>query len=267
MIKDIEAAVHDIRKSKPVILNLTNYVTMDFIANSLLALGASPIMSVCKSELEELVLMCSAINLNIGTLDSDFLKKCDFIADIANKYNKPIVLDPVGSGATKIRTRISKTLLNKVSIVCGNASEIIALAGVKNSTRGVDSVSTVEEAEDIATELAYTNQCTVVVSGAVDFITDGVTQAHIPFGSRIMPLVTGMGCTLTAIIAAFRAVVKHSFKGSLIGANYVSLCGEMTAKTFSHPGSFRTHFIDNLYAADFDYMADSYNKCITFTKS
>lgn len=252
MIEKIEGAVHCLRERKPVILNLTNVVTMDFMANCLLALGAAPIMSVFQSEMEELVALCSAININIGTLDQSFIERTEAILALAQKYHKPIVFDPVGAGATQIRTAISQKLLPHAAIIRGNASEIIALGGAVSRTKGVESVHSTDDAKQVALDLALQYKSTVMVSGPVDFITDGgARQLQVPYGTSLMSLVTGMGCALTAVIAAFRAVNDDSFEAGTIAAHYFAICGEQAAKNTPHPGTFRMHFIDRLHAADY----------------
>lgn len=252
MIEGIEENIINLRKNKPLILNLTNYVTMDFMANALLAIGAAPIMSTCQEELEELVAMAMAININIGTLDNAFIEKSLMAAELAQKYQKPLILDPVGAGATRIRTKTARDLIPFATIVRGNASEIIALSGISSNTKGVESVNTTDDAKNAAIALANFHQCTIVVSGAIDFITDKTSTTEVAYGSELMPLVTGMGCAMTAIISAFRAVVNDSFEASNLATHYFNLCGELTALNDRHPASFQAHFIDHLHAADFD---------------
>lgn len=258
MIERIEIALKSLRIAKPLVLNLTNYVTMDFMANSLLAIGAAPIMTVCNEELEELIQIASCININIGTLDTVFIERCELAATLAHQYHKPFVLDPVGAGASKIRTKTARYLMTQASIVKGNASEIMALAKTDNKTLGVESTNTTDEAKASALSLSRMNGSTFVVSGPVDFITDGTRKAEISYGSSLMPLVTGMGCTLSAVISAFRGVESDDFEASVLATHYFTLCGELTAKTTKNPSSFCTNFIDNLHAADFKKLREIY---------
>ena len=203
MIDKIETTLTTLRSSKPLVLNLTNYVTMDFMADSLLALGAAPIMTVCKEELEELIQIASCLNINIGTLDSLFIESCNFAANYAHKFKKPIVLDPVGAGASKSRTETARHLMAHTSIIKGNSSEIMALAKINKKTRGVDSTNTTQEAEESAFDLANSYGATIVVSGSIDFITNGKKEGKVPYGSSLMSYVTGMGCILSAVISPF----------------------------------------------------------------
>jgi len=254
MLTNLEHALTLLRRQKPLVLCLTNQVTMDFMANCLLSLGAAPVMTQDAEELEELIFISQAININIGTLDHAFLERAKHALTQTNTLAKPIILDPVGAGATRLRTRAAKTLANGADIIRGNASEIMALVDNAHQTLGVESTHNVSDAKQSARTLANQHQCTVVVSGAEDFITDGSKDHALTFGSPLMPLVTGMGCALTAVIAAFRAVISSPYEAACIGTNYFSLCGSLAAKKGDKPGSFRTLFIDELYTADIQAM-------------
>lgn len=250
MLYDIEQALIALRKKKPLILCLTNHVTMDFMANCLLSIGAAPIMSEDQRELDELVLMSHAISINMGTLDHVFIERATTAAQLATQHQKPVILDPVGAGATHLRTVSSRSLLVTCDIVRGNASEIMALTEDVNETLGVESTHSVSHVTHSATALAKNHHCTVVVSGEQDFITDGQQENYLTVGSPLMPLVTGMGCTLTAVIAAFRAVVSDAYTAAYLATAYFGLCGGLAASKTDKPGSFRTGFIDELYATD-----------------
>ena len=260
MITQIAKTMTLLVKTKPLVLNLTNYVTMDFMANSLLAIGAAPIMSRNEDELEELIKISSSININIGTLSSSSIKRCFKAVTLAKKYKKAIVLDPVGSGASFIRTKTAQSLMKHADIVRGNASEIISLQEHTGKTLGVESTHTTKEAIATARELSRKHGFVAVVSGPVDFITDGKREAELPFGSSLMPAVTGMGCALTAVIAAFRGVEADSFESAKLATAYFGLCGQLADKKLVGPGTFRTNFIDTLYAADFEKMRKIYVK-------
>lgn len=250
MLDKITSAITDIKNTKPLILCLTNVVTMDFMANSLLALGAAPIMSCEEKELEELIKISHAINLNIGTLESDFIRRCRVAAEIAKYQKKPIILDPVGAGASLIRTQSAQELMHFANVIRGNASEIMALIDTQISTAGVESTCTTTVAKHSANQLASTHNSTVVVSGEEDYITNGHQQESLMFGSSIMPMITGMGCTLTAVIAAFCAVRSDAFEAATLATAYFGICGNLTERKTKLPGSFRTTFIDTLHNAN-----------------
>lgn len=247
MIEAIQCLRNTIRKNKPVILNITNYVTMDLMANGLLALGAAPLMSACDEELEALVQISHAVNLNIGTLDEAFIKRCEQVAKLAQHYHKPAIFDPVGAGASPIRTKTAKALLPYVDIIRGNSSEIMSLIDQDIRTLGVESAHTSMQAKAAACTLAKKYQITVVVSGQIDYVTDGAQEIMLNHGSAVMPLVTGMGCLLTAVIAAFRAVNPDSFQAASMATAYYGLCGSAAEKKAGRPGTFRSAFIDALY--------------------
>lgn len=254
MLEQIQSALTTIRQQKPLILNLTNYVTMDLMANSLLTIGAAPIMSVCDEELEELIKISNAINLNIGTLDEKFIIRCQRALTLTKQYNKPVIFDPVGAGATTIRTKTARDILPHANIVRGNASEIMALMDNAIKTHGVEAKNSTNQSIDAAHRLTQQHPLTVVVSGEIDFIVNHNKTSSLTFGSSLMSSITGMGCTLTAVIAAFHAVIADAFIAAELATTYFGLCGNLAAAKTDKPGSFRTMFIDELYAADFAAM-------------
>lgn len=247
MFQQIEEVLGQLKKTKPLILNLTNFVTMDFMANALLSLGASPIMTVCNEELEDVIKISHAININIGTLDSAFIKRGELAIEIAAIYQKPVILDPVGAGASVIRTAAAKSFLSKACIVRGNASEIIALDNKPSNPSGVESVHLPSEAKKSALNIAKKYGCTVIVSGATDYVTDGKKERKVPYGSCLMQYVTGMGCVLTAVVASFEAVLHNAYESAVMGTVYVGLCGQFAARETQSPGTFRSVFIDALH--------------------
>jgi hydroxyethylthiazole kinase len=260
MINEIKQALVAVKKQKPLILCLVNFVTMEFVANSLLALGSAPIMSVCEDEIEELIKMASALYINIGTLDHNFIGLAKKSLDIAQEHNKSIIFDPVGSGATNIRTEISKSIVPFVNCIRGNSSEIISLSDNQHTTYGVESNNTTDEAAAIAKSLSLDNDLIVIVSGPVDFITNGDASISVPFGSPLMQIVTGMGCSLTAVIAAFQSVLEDPFESAVIATHYFALCGELASRNQQSSGAFRVAFLDQLHNPDFALMRDLYDR-------
>lgn len=253
MFKEVNTYIEKIQNSKPLILNITNYVTMEFMANCLLSIGAAPIMSVCNEEIEELVKISSAINLNIGTLDNEFINRCYQVINFAKKHNKPIIFDPVGSGASNIRTTTSREIYKNADIIKGNPSEIISL--IENSkSLGVESIHNLNDAKDIANYIAKDNNSVVAISGKIDFITDGKQSFQNKYGSPIMQNITGMGCCLAAVIAAFRAVSNNSFESTKYAIEYFSICGSIAEQESSQPGTFKIKFLDNLYSPNFNLI-------------
>lgn len=252
LFQDLQQAIIEIRHIKPLILCLTNFVTMDFMANSLLALGAAPIMSVDHDELEELIKISHAINLNIGTYDQAFIERANTASELAQRHQKLMVLDPVGAGATTTRTVLSKALMQKATIIRGNASEILALQAETQATHGVEATHPTIAAIDSAKSIAKSHACVVIISGRQDIVIDQNREERFLYGSSLMPLVTGMGCILTAIVAAFQAVIPDSYQAARLATVYMGLCGGLAARKTNAPGSFRTLFIDELYQSSID---------------
>ncbi|RZI45539.1 hydroxyethylthiazole kinase [Rickettsiales endosymbiont of Peranema trichophorum] len=260
MINNIQKTLANLRTKKPLILCLTNLVTMEFVANTLLAVGAAPIMTTSENEINELVNIASALYINIGTLNDPFIKLSAKAIEIAQKHNVPIVFDPVGAGATTIRTNTSKSILPFAKFVRGNSSEIIALADHHHQTYGVEATHTTDEAASIATSISKKNNLVVMVSGPVDLITNGDQSIKVPFGSKLMQTVTGMGCTLTAVIAAFQSIEQDPFQAVIIAAHYFALCGEVVSKKYQTPGAFKVAFLDQLHTPDIPSMRALYDQ-------
>ncbi|MBA3537002.1 MAG: hydroxyethylthiazole kinase [Tatlockia sp.] len=250
MVKELELALSSLREIKPLVLCLTNVVTMDFVANSLLALGAAPLMSQSLDELEELVGLSHAVYINIGTLDQAFCERALFSARLAQSQNKPLILDPVGAGASRLRTDAAKSLFPYVTTIRGNASEIMALAEEEGMTKGVETARTVEQASMAAKRLAHRLQTLVVVSGPVDLISDGRGEVHLPFGSFLMPVVTGMGCALTGVMAAFASLNLTTYKASLLATAFFGLCGQQSYQQTEELGTFKQSFVNALFKPD-----------------
>ena len=244
-----------VREKAPLIHNITNFVVMNVTANALLALGASPIMAHAKEELEELIGIASALVLNIGTLDPAWIESMESAALLAGRRGVPVILDPVGAGASRLRTQTALNLIQiqRPAIVRGNASEIMALAGASGVTKGVDSVHGTEDAEDAARSLALSTGSVVVASGAIDFITDSKTAFYISGGSPLIPRITGMGCTSTALLGAFAAVAASPLAAAIDGMAIMKVAAELAAQKAQGPGTLQVHFLDalcNLTAGD-----------------
>lgn len=249
---DIKAIKQEMEAKNPLILNLTNYVTMDFIANTLLALGASPVMSHEESDALALAHIASAITLNIGTLDHSFNTIAFAVAQ--NNNNKPLILDPVGSGASTIRTETALRLLPFATTLRGNASEIQSLSKASSTTKGVDSSIESHDALSYANTLALQNNIIVAISGVDDYVIDSQNHYVCPFGHPFMTKITGMGCVLTSVVAAFQCVVSDPLKATYYAHLYFGLCGELAYQKSDSLGFYKNHFIDMIHNPDFDYM-------------
>jgi hydroxyethylthiazole kinase len=248
-IDTIINALHAVREQKPLVVNITNYVVMNNTANALLAIGASPIMAHSREEMAEMMSFSGALVINIGTLDSLWIPRMMVAVEQANNHNKVVVLDPVGCGASKLRTQTSRQIADAANklIIRGNASEIIALAGEQGTSKGVDSTDSSEAAVGAAQYLAKTYQCNVVVSGETDFIITADRQIKLNNGHVMMPYVTGMGCTLSALTGAFAAVGEET---GLAAAAVLGVAGEIAAEQSKGPGSLQVNLLDALYLLD-----------------
>ena len=242
-------AVAALRAKAPVVHNITNFVVMNTTANALLALGASPVMAHAEEEMAQMVGISSALVINIGTLSPAWVKAMFSAAEHAAKRGLPIVLDPVGAGATDYRTRTARELLAAVpvAILRGNASEIMALCGAGAGTKGVDSVDAAQDAVSAAQHLPKTHGPAVCISGATDHVVGagGVIRVH--NGHPLMTRVTGLGCTASALCGAFAAVTADPALAAAQAMTVMGLAGEMAAARAQGPGTLQLHFLDALY--------------------
>lgn len=238
-----------LRENRPLIHNITNFVVMNFTANILLAAGASPVMAHAENEVEEMVGFAKALVLNIGTLTDDWVDAMIKAGKKATSLGVPIILDPVGAGATALRTNAAKQILaeTNVSVVRGNASEILALAGAQTNTKGVDAADSVDQATDQAIRLAVELGVPVAITGPQDLITDGNRVIRVNNGHALMSCITGTGCGATAIIGAFSGVDPDPVSAAATALAYYGLAGERAAVDASGPGSFMIRFLDALY--------------------
>lgn len=235
------------RTTAPLIHNITNYVAMNIMANVLLAAGASPAMVHAREEVAEFAGLAQALTINIGTLDPAWAEAMEMAVEVMNKAGRPWVLDPVGVGATRFRQDVCARLLKRrPTVIRGNASEILALAGIGGKAQGVDSSDAVSAAEHAARDLAQRTGAIVAVSGPVDYITDGTQSAHIANGHNLMPRVTALGCSLNGVIAAF-LVGQPAFPATLAALAYYGLAGERAGQTAQGPGTFQSAFLDALF--------------------
>ncbi len=247
------------REQRPLVHNITNYVVMNNTANALLALGASPAMVHATDEVEDFAAISGALVVNIGTLSSEWVSGMKLAVATANDKRVPWVLDPVGVGATRFRTRIAADLAKMgPAVVRGNASEILALAGAASEgPKGVDSIASAEDAEGSAKSLARALGTVVAISGATDIITDGERTVKLTDGHAMMPLVTGMGCTATALIGAFLAVETDPLLAAAYGLAALGVAGKRAGEAAAGPGSLQLAILDQLHGLSEDNLKPS----------
>ncbi|MGW3247426.1 hydroxyethylthiazole kinase [Streptomyces sp. NPDC001070] len=242
-------ALSRVRAHSPLVQCLTNSVVTGFTANVLLALGASPAMVDIPGEAGPFAQVASGVLVNLGTPHAEQRAAMIEAAQAAASAGTAWVLDPVAVGALPVRTALARELLElRPTVVRGNASEIIALAGAGGGGRGVDSSDGVEAAEETARRLAGATGGVVAVSGPVDFITDGVRTARIANGDALLTRVTGGGCALGAVMAAYAAVDGDRFASTVAAVTAYTVAAELAAKEASGPGSFAVAFLDALAA-------------------
>nr|WP_317198573.1 hydroxyethylthiazole kinase [uncultured Psychrobacter sp.] len=254
--QSIHSCFTSFRTQAPLVHNITNFVAMSTAANVLLAAGASPAMVHAQTEAPEFVRLSHALTINIGTLSPDWLDSMLTTAQVAHEQNIPWVLDPVAVGATAYRLQSCERLLAfKPDVIRGNASEILALAGMSSQSRGPDSGDTVEAAK-VAAEALTKHAKVVVVTGAVDWVTDGTQQWSVHHGVPMMTRVTAIGCALTALIGGFIGSNRDNLTGAVISALcYYGQAGELADKAAKGPGSFYVEFLDALDYLDAEQVS------------
>lgn len=246
---DVWSAVRTIREKAPVVHSITNYVVMNSTANALLALGASPVMAHAEEEMEEMVGIASALVMNIGTLSPAWVRSMFRAAEAARKRRIPIVLDPVGAGATSYRTRAVSELIKAVppEIIRGNASEIMALLDSGIKTKGVDSSASSDAAVDLGRTLHAECGAVVCISGETDYTIGRTGVIRGRNGHVMMTRVTGLGCTASALCGAFAAVNPDPVVAAAEAMAVMGIAGEIAVAGAAGPGSLQVRFLDALY--------------------
>jgi hydroxyethylthiazole kinase len=240
-----------IRAERPLVHQITNFVVMNETANATLALGALPVMAHAPEEVAEMASVAGALVLNIGTLTVDWVDSMILAGRAANAARVPVVFDPVGAGATTLRTVSSQRILAgvDVAIVRGNAAEVATLAGRAAEIRGVESVQTADDLGDLATVAASALGCVVAVTGPVDAVSDGATTLRIANGHALLSTVTGTGCIASAITGCFVAVNQRSPLTAAVEALVcLGVAGEDAAALSRGPGTFHVALYDALHA-------------------
>lgn len=242
------SALATVRERRVLVHSITNYVVMNSTANVLLAAGASPVMAHAREEVADMVALAGALVLNIGTLSPAWVEAMEIAGHAANERSIPIVLDPVGAGATGYRTETARGLADRlqIAVIRGNASEILSLAGLDAVTKGVDAAHDVEAAARVSAELADRLSAVVAITGKVDLVTDGRTTLRIEGGHALMGRVTGTGCASTVLVGAFCAVDPDPVAAAAGALAFFGLAGERAAEVSRGPGSFQVALYDAL---------------------
>lgn len=258
-----ENMLENVRERKPLIHNITNYVTVNDCANILLACGGSPIMSDDINEVEEITGICGGLNINIGTLNRRTIPAMLAAGKKANELGHIAVLDPVGAGASALRTDTALELLNNIrfSVIRGNISEIKALSCGISTTRGVDAdaadsvtAENLERSVEFVKSFAASANCVIAVTGAIDIVADSHKAYCIFNGEPMMSSITGTGCQLSALTAAYvTANPDNVLEAAAAAVCAMGVCGEIAYKRLGEQdgnSSYRNYIIDAVYNLD-----------------
>lgn len=266
----VTTILENVRNNKPLVHNITNYVTVNDCANMVLACGGSPIMADDSLEVEDITSICNALVINIGTLNSRTIESMILAGRKANEINIPVILDPVGAGASKLRTETTNRLLKeiKISVIRGNISEVKAITMGSNSTMGVDANELDKITEDnlldginFAKKLALTTNAVIAITGPIDIVTDGITAYIIRNGHGKMGDITGTGCMLTSVIGAFCGANRENIlKAVATAVGAMGLCGELAYHKVETnregTGSLKVYLIDYMSVLQRDTLEE-----------
>lgn len=241
--------INKVKKVNPLVLHYTNEVTINDCANITLAIGASPLMSFCIEEAEEIISIASSVVINIGTMNSEKLKLFIKASKLANKYKKPLILDPVGVFATKTRSDFVAELLEQANfdVIKGNIAEIKFIAGLKFNGQGVDSN---DEGTDLKLELkeiAKKLNTTIVATGKTDFISDGNKIIEINNGTEKLKSITGTGCMSASLIGSYLGVTEDKIEAAAMGILSMTIAGELANKHNPPIGTFKVNLFNEIY--------------------
>lgn len=249
----------EVREKNPLVHNITNMVVTNFTANGLLALGASPVMAYAKEEVADMAKIAGALVLNIGTLNEAEVEAMIIAGKSANEHGVPVVLDPVGAGATLYRTQTARKLLKEVniSILRGNAGEIANVIGEEWKVKGVDAGEGAGDIIELAKKAAKQLDCLVVITGKEDIVSSGDNTVLIENGHPILTKVTGTGCLLTSVIGAFAAISADLMTAAVSALVYYGVAAEKAAKKTADlgPGSFQVEFLNQLANVNIEDVA------------
>jgi len=254
---NIYELLEKVRSQKPVVHHLTNWVTIYDCAQIVKSLGASPVMAHAKEEVAQMAQIASALVLNIGTLTPDFVEAMKLAAKSANKKGIPVVLDVCGAGATELRDKKALELLNeaRIDIIKGNSSEIARVAGENVMTKGVDAGNVEKDLIIVAKNLVKKYNCTVVITGKEDIVTDPNKVYIVKNGHQMMTHVVGTGCMAASVIGAFSAVEKDLALASAAALSCFGIAAECAAAKSKGPMEFKQNIFDCIYLLDKDTIS------------
>lgn len=237
-----------VREQRPLVHHITNVVAANDVANATLAVGALPVMAHAREEVEEVVAAARALSLNLGTLTPDRVEAMLAAGNCANRHRIPVVLDPVGVGATRLRAEAAARLVRElhVTVVKGNLAEMAHLAGVDAELAGVESVGAECPPEQVALGVARRYRTVAAVTGSRDWVGDGRRLVVVDNGHPMLKRITGAGCMATAVVACFLAVSDQPLVATACALAYFGHAAELAAQRATGPGSFRWALLDCL---------------------
>lgn len=249
MLQSIAENLRKLRAKKPLIHHITNYVTVNECANMTLAIGASPVMADDRGEVEEMVSFAGALVLNMGTLNTRTIESMLAAGKKAHQMGIPVIFDPVGVGATKLRTVTAEKIIREVcpAVIRGNMSEIKIIAGFQETIKGVDSVASAEDGEQVAQELSHKLGAVIAITGKQDIIAQQDRIVRIDNGHPMLSQVTGTGCMATSLIGCFCGAIDDCFTGAAAGIMTMGLAGELAEHSLQAGegiGTFRMRLFD-----------------------
>lgn len=246
LVRKIALLLEELRTVRPLVHQITNYVSVNDCANVVLAVGGAPVMADAAEEVSEMLELASALVLNIGTLNRRTVDVALLAGKRANALGRPVILDPVGAGATRMRTETAQMLQTelKLAVIRGNISEVSAMVGEAGTTRGVDASGTETNAADAALRLAQASGGVVAVTGAVDVVAVGTHLVKIANGHPMLTRITGTGCMATALVGAFCGVTDDYAVATIAALTCLGLAGERAAAAHVGTGSFRVALLD-----------------------
>ncbi|MCK9323515.1 MAG: hydroxyethylthiazole kinase [Candidatus Methanomethylophilaceae archaeon] len=249
MVADITDIFAEVQKKKPLVHQMTNYVTVNDCANITICAGGSPVMSDAKEDVEDMVSIASALVLNIGTLNSRTNESMILAGKTANELNIPVILDPVGVGATRFRTKTAEDILDsvRISVIKGNAGEIGILAGSGGVVKGVDSISGSDNAEETVKALSRATDAIIGMTGKTDYVSDGKAVYVLNNGDNYLETVSGTGCMVSSVVGCYVGAHGVSVDSIAAAISIFNIAGEIAAMTAKGPGSFKTKLFDSMY--------------------
>lgn len=253
---EIYPILEKVRTERPLVHHLTNWVTIYDCANVVKVFGASPVMAHAKEEVADMAKLASALVLNIGTLTPEFIESMKLAAKSANEKSIPVILDVCGAGATKLRDDKCIELLDqtKISVIKGNSSEVARIAGESVQTKGVDASEVEKDLIEVANSLALKRNCTVVITGKEDIISDGKKHYIVKNGHEMMSHIVGTGCMATSVIGTFAAVEPDLTKACAAGLCCYGIAAELAVEKSNGAGSFKERLFDAVYNLNKDQV-------------